>query len=162
MGKYVSVAIDGPAGAGKSTMAKRVAKELGYLICRHGRDLPHGRLSYVADGHRAQRRRRHPPVSGRCEHRNPAPGRRRAAHDFKRPGCDGGDSHAGNVEATPPAFRRRSACAIICWTCSGDLPESTTLSWTDATSEPSCFPTRRSKFFSPQAPKSGPSAALRN
>ena len=30
MGKYVSVAIDGPAGAGKSTMAKRVAKELGY------------------------------------------------------------------------------------------------------------------------------------
>ena len=27
MGKYVSVAIDGPAGAGKSTMAKRVAKE---------------------------------------------------------------------------------------------------------------------------------------
>ena len=30
MGKYVSVAIDGPAGAGKSTIARRVAKELGY------------------------------------------------------------------------------------------------------------------------------------
>lgn len=30
MGKYYSVAIDGPAGAGKSTIAKRLAKELGY------------------------------------------------------------------------------------------------------------------------------------
>ena len=28
--KYYSVAIDGPAGAGKSTIAKRLAKELGY------------------------------------------------------------------------------------------------------------------------------------
>ena len=30
MGKYYSVAIDGPAGAGKSTIAKRLARELGY------------------------------------------------------------------------------------------------------------------------------------
>ena len=29
-GKFHSIAIDGPAGAGKSTMARRVAKELGY------------------------------------------------------------------------------------------------------------------------------------
>lgn len=36
MGKYVAVAIDGPAGAGKSTMAKRVAKELGYLYVDTG------------------------------------------------------------------------------------------------------------------------------
>lgn len=36
MGKYVSVAIDGPAGAGKSTIAKRVAKELGYLYVDTG------------------------------------------------------------------------------------------------------------------------------
>ena len=28
--KYVSVAIDGPAGSGKSTITKLVAKELGY------------------------------------------------------------------------------------------------------------------------------------
>ena len=30
MGKHYSIAIDGPAGAGKSTIAKRLAKELGY------------------------------------------------------------------------------------------------------------------------------------
>ena len=36
MGKFVSVAIDGPAGAGKSTMAKRVAKELGFLYVDTG------------------------------------------------------------------------------------------------------------------------------
>ena len=30
MAKYYSIAIDGPAGAGKSTIAKRLAKELGY------------------------------------------------------------------------------------------------------------------------------------
>jgi len=36
MDKYISVAIDGPAGAGKSTIAKRVAKELGYLYVDTG------------------------------------------------------------------------------------------------------------------------------
>lgn len=34
--KYYSVAIDGPAGAGKSTMAKRTAKDLGYLYVDTG------------------------------------------------------------------------------------------------------------------------------
>ena len=34
--KYISVAIDGPAGAGKSTIAKRVAAELGYLYVDTG------------------------------------------------------------------------------------------------------------------------------
>ena len=36
MDKYVSVAIDGPAGAGKSTIARRVARELGYLYVDTG------------------------------------------------------------------------------------------------------------------------------
>lgn len=34
--KYVSIAIDGPAGAGKSTMARAVAKELGYVYVDTG------------------------------------------------------------------------------------------------------------------------------
>ena len=36
MSKFVSIAIDGPAGAGKSTMAKACAKELGYLYVDTG------------------------------------------------------------------------------------------------------------------------------
>ena len=34
--KIVSIAIDGPAGAGKSTMAKRVAKDMGYVYVDTG------------------------------------------------------------------------------------------------------------------------------
>src|SRR5438105_1459483 len=35
-GKSLTIAIDGPAGAGKSTVAQRVAKELGYLYIDTG------------------------------------------------------------------------------------------------------------------------------
>lgn len=36
MSKYNSIAIDGPAGAGKSTMAKRIARDLGYVYVDTG------------------------------------------------------------------------------------------------------------------------------
>lgn len=36
MGKTVTIAIDGPAGAGKSTLAKRLAERLGYLYIDTG------------------------------------------------------------------------------------------------------------------------------
>ncbi len=36
MTKMISVAIDGPAGAGKSTIAKRLAKEMGYMYVDTG------------------------------------------------------------------------------------------------------------------------------
>ena len=36
MGKTISVAIDGPAGAGKSTIAKRLARELGFYYVDTG------------------------------------------------------------------------------------------------------------------------------
>ena len=36
MEKHYNVAIDGPAGAGKSTIAKKVAKELGYIYVDTG------------------------------------------------------------------------------------------------------------------------------
>ena len=36
MNSLISVAIDGPAGAGKSTIARRVAAELGYLYVDTG------------------------------------------------------------------------------------------------------------------------------
>ena len=34
--RYRSIAIDGPAGAGKSTLAKRLAQELGFLYVDTG------------------------------------------------------------------------------------------------------------------------------
>ena len=34
--KNISIAIDGPAGAGKSTLARQLAKELGYLYVDTG------------------------------------------------------------------------------------------------------------------------------
>ena len=36
MGKTINIAIDGPAGAGKSTIARRIAKELGYYYVDTG------------------------------------------------------------------------------------------------------------------------------
>ena len=36
MAKTISIAIDGPAGAGKSTIAKRLAKEMGYMYVDTG------------------------------------------------------------------------------------------------------------------------------
>ena len=36
MGKPISIAIDGPAGAGKSTIARRLAKELGFYYVDTG------------------------------------------------------------------------------------------------------------------------------
>lgn len=36
MSKFVSIAIDGPAGAGKSTMARACAQALGYLYVDTG------------------------------------------------------------------------------------------------------------------------------
>ena len=36
MAKTISIAIDGPAGAGKSTIARRLAKEMGYMYVDTG------------------------------------------------------------------------------------------------------------------------------
>ena len=50
----INIAIDGPAGAGKSTIAKKVAKELSFIyLCRYRSNVPgHGILS---SGKRNQR-----------------------------------------------------------------------------------------------------------
>ena len=52
MAKTYSVAIDGPAGAGKSTVAKALAKELGYHYVDTRIQLSYGRnrAGYVCSG----------------------------------------------------------------------------------------------------------------
>lgn len=43
-----NIAIDGPAGAGKSTIAKKIAKELGICLCRYRGDVSsHGTLFFT-------------------------------------------------------------------------------------------------------------------
>jgi len=46
-----NIAIDGPAGAGKSTVARRAAAELGFDLCGHGGDVPHDRAGAEAPRH---------------------------------------------------------------------------------------------------------------
>ena len=42
-----SIAIDGPAGAGKSTIAKTIAKKLEFYLCGYGSHVPgHGFVFY--------------------------------------------------------------------------------------------------------------------
>ena len=36
----MNIAIDGPAGAGKSTIAKKLAKKLAICLCGYGSDVP--------------------------------------------------------------------------------------------------------------------------
>ena len=43
----ISIAIDGPAGAGKSTIAKLAAKELSFYLCRYRGTLSFYRMVYA-------------------------------------------------------------------------------------------------------------------
>ena len=42
-----SIAIDGPAGAGKSTIAKAIAEDIGF-ICRYRSNVPGNRFIFFA------------------------------------------------------------------------------------------------------------------
>ena len=46
-----SIAIDGPAGAGKSTIARLVAREKGIHLCGYGRDVPGTGRAFPEEGH---------------------------------------------------------------------------------------------------------------
>ena len=59
------VAIDGPAGAGKSTVARALAERLGFALPRHRRDVPRAHLA------RARARRR-PSTTAPRSPRSPA------------------------------------------------------------------------------------------
>ena len=50
MKKFLNIAIDGPAGAGKSTIAKAVAKELGILYLDTGAMYRALALKAIRDG----------------------------------------------------------------------------------------------------------------
>ena len=76
-GAAVVIAIDGPAGAGKSTVARAVADALGYRYLDTGRDVPGGHAGRAARRRRQRRRRRRWPRSRTSRRR--MTGDRRAA-----------------------------------------------------------------------------------
>ena len=47
---YYSIAIDGPAAAGKTTQAKALARGVGLYLCRHRRHVPGVRCSQTLAG----------------------------------------------------------------------------------------------------------------
>ena len=49
--KRFAIAVDGPAGSGKSTVAKMVAKRLGIIYVDTGRDVPYGCAVLHGEGH---------------------------------------------------------------------------------------------------------------
>ena len=65
------VAIDGPAGAGKSTVARRLAERLGFRYLDTGRDVPRADLARAARG-AAARRRASRSASSRARTRSPS------------------------------------------------------------------------------------------
>jgi len=66
----VSIAIDGPAGAGKSTIAKRVAKELSYIYVDTGAMYRAMARTCTGTGSMQRMRRRSPEPA--AERRSPS------------------------------------------------------------------------------------------
>ena len=134
-----SVAIDGPAGAGKSTMARRVAQELGILYVDTGaiyRTVGYHMWLYGigpkdVDGVT----RLLDDVNIQIEHQ--PDGVQHMILNGKDVSCA-----RPKCRATPPAFRRCRSCGRFCWICSGSSRVRTARSWTGATSERSFCRTR--------------------
>lgn len=59
-----SIAIDGPAGAGKSTIAKRVAKELGFIYVDTGAMYRSMALYFIRNGIKAREEEK---ISAACQ-----------------------------------------------------------------------------------------------
>lgn len=136
MSKFVSIAIDGPAGAGKSTMAKACAKELGYLYVDTGAIYRtvgyYMRLMGVGPKDKDGIARLIDEVNIDIRYED-------GVQHMLLNGADvTGRSAPPKCPCTPPACPRSRACARFCSTCSGSLPGRTTSSWTAATSARSC------------------------
>ena len=135
MSKFVSIAIDGPAGAGKSTMARACAKELGYLYVDTGaiyrtvgyymrlmgvgpkdKDGIVRLIDEVNIDIRYEDGVQHMILNGAD-----------VTGEIRTPEMS---MYASGVSAQP--------CVRFCSICSDSLPGRITSSWMDAISEPSC------------------------
>ena len=83
-----SIAIDGPAGAGKSTLARALAQELGYLYVDTGAIYRTVALRAREAGADPSDPAQVEPPAGGAGHPDGLRGGRRAADVPVRPGCD--------------------------------------------------------------------------
>ena len=126
--KFYSIAIDGPAGAGKSTLAKALAARLGFLYVDTGAIYRTVGLFVARSG-------------GDCGDKAQVLARLPEIRIAMTYGEDGLQHMLLNGEDVTKAMRlwsrptRRSG--RFCWTCSGSWPGPTTSSWTGGTSGPS-------------------------
>ena len=140
MSKFVSIAIDGPAGAGKSTMARACAKALGYLYVDTGAIYRtvgyYMRLMGIGPKDQDGIRRLIDEVNIDI----------RYADGVQHMILNGEDVtselRTPEMSMYASACPRSRACVRSCSTCSGSWPGRTTSSWTAATSAPSCCRTR--------------------
>ena len=121
----VSVAIDGPAGAGKSTLARRLAAEMGYIYVDTG-------AMYRAIGLYALRAGKDPKDNAAVNALLPQIELRLAsieggaAHLFKGRGREHRHPHRGRRYGCLLPWAQTRLCAPFCWNCSGIWPKSRT------------------------------------
>ena len=156
----INVAIDGPAGAGKSTISRRAAQALGFIYVDTG-------ALYRTVGLNALRRG--------VDLENPeaiAESVKGISVELK---YENGEQavflNGENVSAfirTPEASMAASKVSAVpavrefLSVSSRISPPKTTASWTDAISEPLFCPTRRSRYSSPLPPRSVRAAAIKS
>ena len=139
MSKFVSIAIDGPASAGKSTMARACAKALGYLYVDTGAIYRtvgyYMRLMGIGPKDQDGIRRLIDEVNIDIRYADGVQhmilNGEDVTSELRTPEMS---MYASGVSAQP--------CVRSCSTCSGSWPGRTTSSWTAATSAPSCCRTR--------------------
>ena len=144
--RRIVVTIDGPAGAGKSTVAKQLARRLGYRLLDTGAIYRAVALLHSARGiawtdARGVRR-------GRARPRHPVRLRRRQEPRVpRRRGRQRRDSHARDHRRAHRRCRRIRRCAPRCSTSSAGSARAAALWSKAATPGTVVFPTAEAKFF---------------
>ena len=135
MAKPISIAIDGPAGAGKSTIARRLAKELGFYYVDTG--AIYRTVAYFFDLWGVSPK----DIDGITRYIDELT----IGIEYDDEGVQHMIMHGMDVtgDIRTPTFPRRPVSFLptpssgtCCWTCSGKWPRSTTSSWTAGTSAP--------------------------
>ena len=139
MAKTYSIAIDGPAGAGKSTIARRLAKELGYYYVDTG--AIYRTVAYFLDLLGVSPKdvdgveRYIDELTIEIEYDDDG-----VQHMIMNGMDVSGDIRTQDISQKASLVSAHVWCGICCWICSGMWPRSTMSLWTVGTSARWCCP----------------------